>query len=137
MPFVRIDISSEFPGASIRPMADVVHHAMVEAIGIPIDDRFQVVAARPDAMIYDRGFQGVDRSDTMIMIEIHLAPGRSIEKKQELYKAIAQKISALGHRPEDILIHLLETPRENWSFGNGVAHYVERPPAHLAALSTR
>jgi hypothetical protein len=28
-----------------------------------------------------------------------------------------------GLRPEDVLINLLETAKENWSFGNGIAQY--------------
>jgi 4-oxalocrotonate tautomerase len=25
--------------------------------------------------------------------------------------------------PEDVLINLVEVPKENWSFGNGIAQY--------------
>jgi len=28
-----------------------------------------------------------------------------------------------GIRPENILVNLLEVPKENWSFGNGIAQY--------------
>ena len=28
-----------------------------------------------------------------------------------------------GLRPQDVFINLLETAKENWSFGNGVAQY--------------
>lgn len=133
MPFVRIDFSSSVPPTLHRPIADAVHDSMIEAIGIPPDDRFQVFSSQSAGMIYDRAFQGIARSDSMVMIEIHLAPGRTVEKKQALYAAIARRIGVLGHRPEDILIHLVETSRENWSFGNGIAQYVVNPPAHLPA----
>jgi 4-oxalocrotonate tautomerase len=133
MPFVRIDLSPAVPEAQARPIADAVHEALIEAISIPHDDRFQVVATRQEGMIYDRSFQGVTRSDAMVMVEVHLSPGRAVEVKQAFYAAAAAKIGALGHRPEDILIHLVETVRENWSFGNGIAHYVVNPPAHLPA----
>jgi 4-oxalocrotonate tautomerase len=134
MPFVRIDLSNAVPAQKFRPIADAVHAALIEAIGIPVDDRFQVVSARQEGMIYDRSFQGIDRSDAMVMVEVHLSPGRTVEKKQALYAAIADKIGTLGLRREDVLIHLVETVRENWSFGNGIAHYVVNPPAHLAGL---
>ncbi|MCA3631619.1 MAG: tautomerase family protein [Methylobacterium sp.] len=133
MPFVRIDLNSAVPQAMHRPIADAVHEALIEAIAIPPDDRFQVVSVRQEGMIYDRHFQNIARSDSMVMVEIHLSPGRSTEKKQALYAGIAAKIASLGHRPEDILIHLVETVRENWSFGNGIAQYVVHPPAHLPA----
>lgn len=134
MPFVRIDISPTVPQARHRPIADAVHQALVEAIAIPADDRFQIVTARQSDMIYDRNFQSIQRSEEMVMVEVHLAPGRPVEKKQALYAAIAEGVGALGHRKEDILIHLVETVRENWSFGNGIAHYVVNPPPHLARL---
>ncbi|MGP0010295.1 MAG: tautomerase family protein, partial [Methylocella sp.] len=28
-----------------------------------------------------------------------------------------------GIRPENIMVNLLEVPKENWSFGNGIAQY--------------
>jgi 4-oxalocrotonate tautomerase len=28
-----------------------------------------------------------------------------------------------GLRPEDVFINLVEVPKENWSFGNGMAQY--------------
>lgn len=132
MPFVRIDLSFAVPETKSRPIADAVHNALVEAIAIPVEDRFQVVTTRQDGMIHDRNFLGVARSDAMVMIEVHLSPGRSIELKQAFYAIVAEKIGALGLRREDILIHLVETTRENWSFGNGIAHYVVNPPVHLA-----
>jgi hypothetical protein len=30
----------------------------------------------------------------------------------------------LGIRKEDVFINLVETAKENWSFGNGIAQYV-------------
>jgi hypothetical protein len=32
-------------------------------------------------------------------------------------------LAELGVRREDVWINLVEVPRENWSFGNGVASY--------------
>jgi len=31
-----------------------------------------------------------------------------------------------GLRPQDVLINLVEVPRENWSFGNGEAQYAPK-----------
>jgi phenylpyruvate tautomerase PptA (4-oxalocrotonate tautomerase family) len=44
--------------------------------------------------------------------------------KRALYKAIADGLhERLGVRREDVFISLVETRKENWSFGNGVAQY--------------
>lgn len=133
MPFVRIDLSPAVDEALARPIADAVHAALIEAVGIPPDDRFQIVTARQAGMIHDRAFLGVERSESLVMVEVHLSPGRTVPTKQAFYLAVATKIAALGLRKEDVLIHLVETTRENWSFGNGLAQYVLNPPAHIPA----
>ena len=49
---------------------------------------------------------------------------RSLDMKKAFYKAIAEGLHArLGVRHEDVFISLVEVPKENWSFGNGVAQY--------------
>lgn len=134
MPFVRIDMTARFSSEMQRKIADGVHLALVEAVGIPADDRFQVIASHPDGIIHDRQYLGIIRSDQIVMIEIHLSVGRSLEIKKALFAAIHARLVALGVRGEDIMVHLVETQAVNWSFGNGIAQYAEKPPAHLAGL---
>ena len=46
----------------------------------------------------------------------------------ELYARIAEKVGQRpGLRHEDVLVNLVEVPRENWSFGNGVMTYSPGP----------
>lgn len=133
MPFVRIDMTPQFtPEMQIR-IADAVHAALVEAVGIPADDRFQVVSAHHAGIIHDRNYLGIARSDQIVMIEIHLSFGRTLEIKRALFAAIRDRLVAVGVRGEDIMVHLMETEMVNWSFGNGVAQYADRMPPHLAA----
>ena len=42
-----------------------------------------------------------------------------------------------GIRPENILVNLLEVPKENWSFGNGIAQYQSRAGDNGDAMTTR
>ena len=50
---------------------------------------------------------------------------RSVAQKQALYRCMVEKLGrAPGVRKEDVFIHLVETSKENWSFGNGVGHYI-------------
>ena len=59
-------------------------------------------------------------------VEITLRRGRPVEKKQALYREIAERMAATGLvRREDVLIVLHENETADWSFGNGVAQYVE------------
>jgi hypothetical protein len=55
--------------------------------------------------------------------------GRSVDVKRALYERIAENLGAVGVRGDDILISLVEMPKENWSFGRGELSY---PPAALS-----
>jgi phenylpyruvate tautomerase PptA (4-oxalocrotonate tautomerase family) len=44
--------------------------------------------------------------------------------KKALYKRIAEHLAeSPGVRPEDVFVNLVDVPKENWSFGNGIAQY--------------
>lgn len=132
MPFVRICLKQERPVGMRRAIADGVHDALVATIGIPPDDRFQIIATQGDDLIYDPGFLGIARSDGIVMVEVHLSIGRSLDQKRALYAGIADRLERLGIRREDVFIHLVETTTHNWSFGMGAAQYADRAPPHLA-----
>jgi len=59
-----------------------------------------------------------------------LSAGRSLAQKRALYRRIADNLhAAVGLRPEDAWINLVEVAKENWSFGNGVASYAPKEEA--------
>lgn len=61
-----------------------------------------------------------------MFIQITLSEGRTVEMKQAFYKAVADGLhERLKLRREDIFINLVEVKKENWSFGNGIAQYVQ------------
>lgn len=132
MPFVRIHLKQDLAPQRRRAIADAVHEGLVAAVGIPPDDRFQVISSHGDDLVYDPMFLGVERSDGIVMIEIHLSVGRSLDIKRALYAAIADRLESLGVRRQDVFVHLMETTMLNWSFGNGAAQYADRLPPHLA-----
>ena len=125
MPLVRIDLRAGHSPAVRRQVGDAVHQAMVETISIPSDDRFQVITEHPaEGMVYDPGYLGIARSDGVIFIQITLNAGRTVEQKRALYARIAALVGERAEvRPGDVLVSLVEVPRENWSFGDGVAQY--------------
>jgi 4-oxalocrotonate tautomerase len=67
----------------------------------------------------------VDRSGDLMIIEITLNAGRTLEVKRAMYAAIVERLGALGVRPDDVVINLVEVSKENWSFGYGRTTYVE------------
>jgi phenylpyruvate tautomerase PptA (4-oxalocrotonate tautomerase family) len=127
MPLVRITLAQGRDAAARRAVADGVHRALVATANVPEDDRFQVLDEVPtESLIFSPGYLGIDRRGPVVFVQVFLNQGRSIAVKQALYARIADELAAAGLRKEDVLVNLVEVPRENWSFGNGAMSY---PPA--------
>ncbi len=127
MPFVRISLRKGTSSEYRKAVADGVHRAMVEAIAIPPDDRFQVITEHPpEGLIYDPQYLGVHRSDRVVFVQITMSFGRKPQQKRKLFKRMAEILAqAPGLPPQDLFINLVETSWENWSFGNGEAQYMD------------
>ena len=126
MPLIRISLLKGKPASYRRKLGDAVHQALVETIDVPAKDRFQLITEHDaEDFVYDREYLGIQRSRDLVIIQITLSAGRSLHLKRKLYRAIASRLAAAVQlRPEDAWINLVETAKENWSFGNGVASYV-------------
>ena len=130
MPLVRISLAKGRPAGERRAIGDAVHRALVETFDVPVRDRFQVLTEHePGDLVYDAEYLGIARSDNVVLIQMTVSTGRSLEKKRRLYRRIAENLAALGLRREDAWINLVEVAKENWSFGNGVASYAPRETA--------
>lgn len=127
MPFVRIDLRAGTPAAYRRAIADAVHQALVETMGVPVDDRFQVISEHTqEGLIYDPTYLGIDRTDAIILVQITLSAGRKPAQKRALYARITELLAhEPGVRAQDVVINLVEVAWENWSFGNGEAQYTQ------------
>jgi 4-oxalocrotonate tautomerase len=127
MPLVRIDLRQSNSPEYRKALGDGVHRAMVEAIAIPPDDHFQVIAEHSASdLIYDPQYLGVQRSDRVVFVQITLSAGRKPQQKRKLYKRIAEILSeSPGLPPQELVINLVETSWENWSFGKGEAQYMD------------
>ena len=125
MPMVRVSFRSGQSDAWRAAVGEGIHRAMVDAINVPADDRFQVLTEhRPGELVYDPGYLGIARGEGFLLIQITLNAGRTLEQKRALYARIAENLSRdPGVRPQDVMINLVEVPKENWSFGNGKASY--------------
>jgi 4-oxalocrotonate tautomerase len=117
MPLVRISLVKGKPEAYRRKVGDAVHRALVEAIGIPPLDRFQLLTEHePGDLVYDSNYLGIARTSDLIVVQITLSAGRTLEQKRALYRRIAANLgAAVGLRPQDAWINLVEMAKENWS----------------------
>ncbi len=125
VPFVRLYLRKGKSPEYIRGIADAVHEALVAQANVPPDDRFQVIQELDDdAVIAHPSYGGVNRSKDLIIIEIVLNAGRTVEIKKNLYADIARRLQENADvRLDDVLISLVEVMKENWSFGGGRATY--------------
>lgn len=124
MPFVRID-ALEADSDRLDALGRAVHDAMVETIGIPPDDRFQVLASHhtSSTLRYEQ-YLGVHRDDGIVFVAITMRAGRTPERKQALYQRIVELAQEYaGTEPRNVLITLTENQSIDWSFGDGKAQY--------------
>jgi phenylpyruvate tautomerase PptA (4-oxalocrotonate tautomerase family) len=129
MPFVRITMARGRSVEDRRALADSVQQALVETAGVPADDFFCAIhELPPEDFRFDPSYLGIPRTKELIVVQIVLNAGRTVEVKRALYARLAEKVGQRpGIRHEDVLINLIEVPRENWSFGNGLMTYSPAP----------
>jgi 4-oxalocrotonate tautomerase len=125
MPLVRISLLEGKPESYKRNVSDAVHRALVDTISIPAQDRFQIITehAKTD-LIYDPTYLNINRTDDVVIIQITMSAGRTLEVRKALFRRLADLLhQEAGIRREDVFVNLVETAKENWSFGNGEAQY--------------
>lgn len=125
MPLARIDLNAGKPAQYRQSIGDIVYRAMMEVLKVPADDKFQVLTEHPIGDLnIAKSYLGIEHTSDAVLIQITLNLGRSTEQKRAFYGRVADDLHAqLGLRREDVIISLVETAKENWSFGNGEAPY--------------
>jgi 4-oxalocrotonate tautomerase len=125
MPLVKIYLRKGKSPEYLRSVSDAVHQALVATANVPPDDRFHIIEQLDaDRLIAHPSYGSVNRSDDLLIVEITLNVGRTVEVKRSLYAAIASHLeTAADVRPDDVVVSLIEVAKENWSFGGGKATY--------------
>jgi 4-oxalocrotonate tautomerase len=125
MPLVRISLIAGKPESHKQKVSEAVHRALVETIAIPAQDRFHIITEHAVAdFIFDPEYLKIHRTNDLVIIQITLSAGRTLEVRKSLYLRIADLLNQeAGLRKEDVFINLVEVAKENWSFGNGEAQY--------------
>lgn len=128
MPLVHISLMKGRPEGFGKRVGEVVYRTMVDAINVPAKDNFQIITEHDsNTLIYDPSYLDIPRTDGIVIIQITLNEGRTVELKKAFFKVLAERLNAeLGIRGEDVFVSLVEVKKENWSFGNGVAQYAPK-----------
>lgn len=125
MPLVRISLPQQTTAADVAAVSSAVHQALVATFNVPEPDLFQAIHRHsPQELVCTPEFLGIAHSQHVVLVQISCSPGRSLDMKKALYAQISADIAlASSFKADDVIINLLETNRENWSFGRGVAQY--------------
>ncbi|MFJ4472372.1 tautomerase family protein [Streptomyces sp. NPDC089424] len=126
MPLVRIDALASRPGR-LEALGRAVHEALIETLGIPPDDHFQILTAHDGTRSTLRygDYLDVARDEGIVYVAITLRAGRTPDRKRALYRRIAELAEEYaGTEPRNVFVALTENGPADWSLGNGGAQYV-------------
>ena len=92
---------------------------------MPEDDQFMTIREHDAANFrYGTSCYGVSRSDDVVYIQITVFDTRTAEQKKALFRRTAELLGENpGIRPEDVFVNVLESAKENWSVGHGLAQF--------------
>src|SRR5215475_9603215 len=141
MPVTRIAIREGKTPEYKQALMDEIYEAMRETVAIKDGDRFMAITEHREHEFAYGAFLGIDRSDDLVQIQVFWAPGKEVEAKLAMYRRIVERLGTTpGVRPEDVLISVVETAAENWSFGNGETQFYKPAmgaPESVSVQSTR
>jgi 4-oxalocrotonate tautomerase len=124
MPVTRIALRAGRSGEYKQALLDEIYEAMRETVAIKEGDRFMAITEHDEHAFAYGDFLDIERSDQLVQIQVFWAPGKAAEAKLAMYRRIVERLAVNpGVRPQDVLISVVETAAENWSFGNGEAQF--------------
>ena len=124
MPFLQISLRAGKPDAYRQAICDSLYRALRDALNVPDDDQFMTVTEHDAANFRHGNAYGVARSADVVFIQITVFNTRTAEQKKALFRRIAELLGEKpGIRPEDVFVTVLDTAKENWSVGHGLAQF--------------
>lgn len=116
MPLAKIEVRKSRSPEQVQALIEAVYLAQRDALKVPEHDRqIRYIEHRPEHFAVPPG-----KSDNYTVVEICLFPGRSLDAKRALYRAIVDRFEPLGIPRDEVFIVLHEPPLDNWGFRGGV-----------------
>ena len=123
MPLVNISILSGKSPEYVKAVGDSINSAVIETMGFPMDDRYQIIHEVDSERLQLQGRDG-DR----VMMHLVMRAGRSNESKQAFYKKVVENLTTNpGILPENVMITISENHDTDWSFSDGLAQFILNP----------
>lgn len=124
MPLLHISMRAGKPDAYRQAIFDGLYRAMRETLGVPDDDQFMTITEHEAANFRTGHGYDIPRTQDVVYIQFTVFDTRTPEQKKALFKRTAELLGKNpGIRPEDVFINILESAKENWSVGYGVAQF--------------
>ncbi|MDQ0989129.1 tautomerase family protein [Streptomyces sp. V3I7] len=125
MPFVRIDALGA-DGHRLDALGRAVQDALMEVLGIPPEDRFQVLTGHDGttSTLRHGDCPGVHHDDGIVFVAITMRAGRGPDQKRALSRRIAELADPYADtEPRNVFVSVTENASIDWSFGDGEAQY--------------
>ena len=125
MPLLRFDLVEGRTDAELKTLLDAAHEAMLEALKVPVRDRYQIVHEHKASrmIIQDTGLD-IPRTDKIVMLQVTSRP-RGEDMKTAFYRLLTEKLKAnCGIEPTDVMVNFVINSDADWSFGHGRAQFL-------------
>jgi 4-oxalocrotonate tautomerase len=124
MPISHVFLRAGKPEAYRKAILDGLGRALSDALGVSEDNRFMTLSEHEPANFRHGNAYGVTRSDDVVYIRITVFDSRSATQKQALFRRLAELLAeSPGLRGEDLFVNIVDSPKENWSVGHGLAQF--------------
>ncbi|KAF1012221.1 MAG: hypothetical protein GAK32_00335 [Pseudomonas fluorescens] len=121
MPFARISLHRGKSPEYLQTLSHQLHEALVEAFGIPPEDRFHAIHQHEvGELVYDTSYLGGPRSHDFVLVAITGGKPRDTATKRHFYRVLVARLEqVIGLSPEDVMVIINTTEGEAWSFAGG------------------
>lgn len=109
----------------IKEILDISYTVASEEFHLLPRDRYQIVTQHdPEEMIIEDVGLGFKRTNKFIMFSLTSSP-RDVEDKKRFYDRLVKELhEKVGISPEDVMINVTPNGKDDWSFGNGEAQFM-------------
>jgi hypothetical protein len=125
MPLLRFDLIAGRTDGELRDLLDAAHRAIVDAFGVPVRDRYQIVHEhRASRMIIEDTGLDIPRTEKVVFLQV-TSRKRKKKQKEDFYRLLCEELDqSCGISPSDVVVSFVENGDEDWSFGLGRAQFL-------------
>lgn len=131
MPILQVSMQVGKPAAYRQAILDSLYRSLREVLQVPEGDEFMTITEHEPVNFRFGNAFGIRRTSDLLYIAITLFDTRTTEHKAALFRRVGELLSeSPGVRPEDVFINIYDTPKKNWSVGNGEMQFGPGKTSH-------